>query len=169
MTKVCSRCKTDKPATDFYCREGSNQISAYCRPCDADYRRELYNDPIRGVKYRERKRKTERGRYATFLSWYTKRKYGVTIEFVKAILASQMGLCANRKCAQPISLEKSAPKTRKDMDSKGRACIDHDHETGEFRGLLCNSCNTLLGHLGRDQSLVFGLVEYQAYHSIKRS
>ena len=34
--------------------------------------------------------------------------------------------------------------------SRAGICIDHDHETMMFRGVLCRSCNTLLGYYHDD-------------------
>ena len=46
----------------------------------------------------------------------------------------------------------------------GRLHLDHDHKTGKFRGWLCHSCNTGLGHLGDSvESLI------AAIHYLKRS
>lgn len=38
--------------------------------------------------------------------------------------------------------------------------LDHDHETGEFRGWLCFGCNTALGKLGDNLEGVMRLVRY---------
>lgn len=56
-------------------------------------------------------------------------RYGITIEQYDAMFAAQGGVCAI--CDKP-------PKNR-------RLDVDHDHSTGQVRGLLCAPCNRLVG------------------------
>jgi predicted nucleic acid-binding Zn ribbon protein len=45
-------------------------------------------------------------------------------------------------------------------DTCDRLVMDHDHATGAFRGLLCRSCNLLLGHAHDDTSILRAAIEY---------
>lgn len=62
---------------------------------------------------------------------YYKRKFGITVEQYDEMLAAQNGACGI--CSKP--------------PEKKRLAIDHDHETGAIRGLLCVPCNAALGVL----------------------
>ncbi len=64
------------------------------------------------------------------------KRYGITVEQYDAMLRQQNGLCAI--CGR-------APK-------RFRLAVDHDHETGEIRGLLCTRCNLGLGWFRDDPS-----------------
>ena len=61
--------------------------------------------------------------------YYLKRVYGITHEAIADLLRQQGDVCAI--CG-------GGPTTRKGFH------IDHDHQTGEIRGLLCHRCNTEL-------------------------
>lgn len=45
---------------------------------------------------------------------------------------------------------------------KKALCVDHCHDTGAVRGLLCHCCNVALGHLNDDTSVMLNLIQYLA-------
>lgn len=69
---------------------------------------------------------------------HLKHRYGLDADGLAALVAQQDGVCAI--CGEPPT-----PKnTRAHWD--GKLCVDHDHDTGEVRGLLCNDCNLVVGY-----------------------
>ncbi len=45
-------------------------------------------------------------------------------------------------------------------NGKRRWSVDHDHETGRIRGILCLKCNTALGMLNDSPYLLTALLQY---------
>lgn len=90
----------------------------------------------------ERKFQENRKRYGNWI----KRKYGITIEEYECLLYNQ-----DNKCAICFS---SDPK------GKGGFHIDHCHESGKIRGILCSMCNLMLGKAGDDPALLRRAANY---------
>jgi hypothetical protein len=74
---------------------------------------------------------------------HLKRKYGLTLEGFEELLASQGGGCAI--CGKP------------DVDN-----VDHDHRTGQVRGILCWNCNVAIGQFEDDVDRVMAAAAYLA-------
>jgi hypothetical protein len=53
-------------------------------------------------------------------------------------------------------------------ERKDRLAVDHDHITGEIRGLLCHRCNTALGLLNDSADIAHQAFRYLAYHTAAR-
>ena len=70
---------------------------------------------------------------------------GITKEQYQAVFESQDGLCAI--CEQP-------PKDNESL------AMDHNHNTNEFRGLLCKECNRALGLFGDNIDTLINAVNY---------
>lgn len=47
-----------------------------------------------------------------------------------------------------------------EFNKSRKRVMDHDHDTDEFRGWLCNNCNSGLGMLKDDPAIVRKLLEY---------
>jgi hypothetical protein len=85
------------------------------------------------------------------------KRHGLTIEQFEEMWERQGGKCANPRCTTT-----SSKKLLNDRESGLN--VDHDHETGKIRGLLCGSCNRALGHAKDDLSRLRGLIEYLQTH-----
>jgi hypothetical protein len=72
------------------------------------------------------------------------RLYGISEDRYTELWAQQGGVCA-------ICLE--------DSEKKGLG-VDHDHDTGEIRGLLCSQCNGAIGMLRERPDLMQRATDY---------
>lgn len=83
-------------------------------------------------------------------AWYLNKlckRHGITIDFYNDLVKKQSGLCAI--CKSPPGLKRIK-----------RLVIDHDHQTGKVRGLLCMHCNAALGKLGDTKEQLLKVLEY---------
>lgn len=92
-------------------------------------------------KHRERVRRYYITNRARQQAAHRKWKYGLTKDEFDRYLMEQGGRCAVCR-------------------SQERLCVDHDHETLDVRGLLCNKCNTAIGMLGDSVAGVERALEY---------
>lgn len=74
-------------------------------------------------------------------SRHLKAKYGLTEDEYDLLLAAQGGVCAI--CGRFETVKRGS--------NVSRLSVDHDHATGQVRGLLCQSCNVICG-MFRDDS-----------------
>lgn len=87
--------------------------------------------------------------------------YGLTLRDYEDLLASQGRVCAI--CKRPEG--RRSTQNGKVMPLH----VDHDHVTGEIRGLLCSRCNTAIGLLRDDVDVVSSAVDYLKRAGIKKT
>jgi hypothetical protein len=79
-----------------------------------------------------------------------KKTYGITVELYAAMVAEQGGHCAI--CGQPESRFRGSCAIE--------LAVDHCHNSGLVRGLLCGRCNTALGLMRDDVQVLQKAIDY---------
>ncbi|MFF2524318.1 endonuclease VII domain-containing protein [Streptomyces liangshanensis] len=154
-------------------RRAWDGLQAYCRGCSAEYSRRYHAsqdaEPPLPAKAKappghkrcprchevkphadwERNRTSSDG-YASYCkicraqrnraSYFT-RKYGITEAQRDEMISSQMGICTICLAAPAVH-------------------VDHCHETGRVRGVLCFNCNSAIGKLGDDPDTLRRAIAY---------
>lgn len=144
--KKCSRCKEEKPLSEFYCRNKELWKYYYhCKECDKKRQRwkrkeniEYFRERDRGYyendkEVRARKMREYRAKNREKMREQNmKSKYGLLIVDYDKKLVDQGHCCAI--CGK-----------HQDNNHR-RLCIDHDHLNWKARWLLCDWCNRWLGY-----------------------
>lgn len=131
-TKYCSGCKALLPLGDFSPdirrRRG---LDHYCRRC-LRHRK----TPASREKARIKQQQYLAARKDHYNDKNLYLAHGITREQYNVLYESQRGLCAI--CSRPET-------TRHQNGRQRNLAVDHDHQTGTIRGLLCGRCNPGIG------------------------
>jgi hypothetical protein len=141
QTKTCSQCHETKPIEDFP-RQKQNRDGrfSWCKKCKNARQKAHYEANI--IEMREK------------ALWRQKEwRYGINREQFEALVAAQEGRCA-------ICNEENG-----DRAGTQSLVVDHDHENGMIRGLLCHRCNMALGLLEDDPGRILRAAAYLVEHA----
>lgn len=178
--KTCTKCGAVKSLGDFYRMNKTGNYRSACKECwGADCRaraakqkienpnkdalrsrmrrRKIYEDPE--LHRKELERKAAWNKSDKYYDGYYKKRFGISFAEVNSMIAIQGGRCANLGCSCEIAIHPS--------ESQKKAAVDHCHETGRVRSMLCIRCNTTLGHVENTQTVVLGLFDYLNKHNSK--
>lgn len=133
--KNCAKCKTVK-STEFFGRLG-NRFQPYCKTCCSELSRQRNNRLAESgdAKKVNREDYIRRAKWARLL-----KKYGLDRKSYE-----EMELLQNYRCAVC-----EQPETAIYQGTVLKFTVDHDHSNGKVRGLLCRSCNMVLGKFNED-------------------
>ncbi len=103
-----------------------------------------WNKTPKGMALKRKWWKSQKGKDANYNS-SLKIRYGISLSKYKEILAEQGGVCA---CCGGVN------------ENGKNLSVDHDHDTGVIRGLLCNTCNVAIGYAGDSAAALLKMAQY---------
>lgn len=157
--KACSKCGEEKALDEFYKNHRApDGRRGDCKTCVLAARRARYESDAETLKARvadyrarhpERVRESQRKSRSKWTPEQcrdrnTLRKYGLSSESFDQMLADQGAACAVCRTDDPGAYW----------------CVDHDHLTGDVRGILCINCNMGLGQFRDDIATLIAAADY---------
>ena len=139
MLYTCSQCKIEKPENEYYIRKDRPNGKGRLSECKECTKSRTIK------RYKKDPDLVNDARAAKL--------YGLSLEEVVQMRKDSNGICAI--C------------NREGLHHHKRLVIDHDHETGKVRGLICSRCNSAIGFLGDDICNVENLLSYLKKHKNK--
>lgn len=149
QTKTCRTCSQTKPVEEFTVSSrayGRIYYASDCKECCRSKHKKRWSSMSK--EERQTRNAVGNAKKEYHKNYRLITKYGITLEQFNIMYQEQQGQCAICSIQVP--------------DSK--ICVDHNHNTGQVRQLLCHNCNVLLGHAFEDPSLLTKCAEYLNAH-----
>lgn len=126
-----------------------------CKNCDKEYslddegsRHKYCSEACYKKKHAETFKTCKRD-YRSRMTYWLRHKYGITLEDRDQMLEEQGGCCAICRTDTPTGYNWH---------------VDHCHETGKVRGLLCSKCNQALGLVFENVQTLRSMITYVENH-----
>lgn len=177
--KFCPRCNLTKPRTEFRPRRSNEDyVNSYCAKCDKEYNDEQNSKKPSRQRVLQKRKLLEEGKQkctlcqqimslenfsinkssSTGYQWTCRKCTGIksrlkiyklSTDEYHAKLQSQNHICAICKLKEPLCIDHN------------RACCNSKTSCGNcVRGLLCITCNTLLGFSYDDVTILQSAISY---------
>ena len=164
--KICSKCKIEKSFDEFYKNKNAPDGHRYwCVPCTNSSNDGWYaNNKIKRKKSLQEWRNKNPELIRELQKNFHRRnrvkeklkRYGISIDIFNSLLSKQ-----NNKC-------KICPRVLDSHDKIHTPHIDHDHSCCKgprscgkcIRGIICHSCNQVLGHCYDDVNILKSASSY---------
>jgi len=152
--KICTRCKEIKPKSEFYKdKRRPDGLTCHCSACNRFYANKVCKE-----KKNKASKTWKQNNPIKCREQWLKQVYGITYEHYVNMFEQQNGCCAI--CKQSLILFGTKDQTHL------IANVDHCHTTNKIRGLLCRKCNTAIGLLNDNVTVLRLAAEYLEKDSI---
>lgn len=151
--KECIKCKSIKPLTEFHTdKTRRSGLRERCKDCRCKYGKEVHKKCLACGDLFVTSGKAKAQKYCGKSCQFLHIRYGIDEYKYEDMLISQGYKCAI--CRQEeTAIDKRTGKVFE-------LSVDHCHETGAVRGLLCNKCNTGLGYFRDQISILQNAIRY---------
>lgn len=158
---ACTACGEQRPPSAFRPdARKNNGLRSVCRACDRAAARYRYAETAASKRdYHRERRLINPAGYRARDRRANLARLGATEREYEHLYGMQDGVCVG--CQQPEVATRAGRHLR--------LAVDHDHDTGTIRGLLCGNCNKALGLVGEDHGRLRRLANYIEYFNWEKT
>jgi len=152
--KTCKGCNETKDLKEFYVqrknKNGSLLYKNLCKLCDNAGSNARYHSLSKEAKQKRNKENRERMGFEYHKNYRLQKNYGISLNEFNNLIDTQNNMCYI---------------CNNEFGGKSDPRVDHNHQTGQVRKILCHTCNSLLGHSKENVKILYAAIKYIEEHN----